>query len=305
MAFYAEPPPRHGVEGLRVAVHLGRPGLDGQPGRPGSTSTSRCRSTRCTSASWRTRRQSWRTSWPTSSPAYLAGPRLHPRRADAGDAAPVRRLVGLPRDVVLRAGRAVRRPRRLPAARRPAAPGRHRRDPGLGARRTSRPTSGRWPRFDGTPLYEDPNPQRGWHQEWGSHIFNFGRREVRNFLYANALYWTRGVPRRRAARRRRSPRCSTSTTPARPGEWTPEHARRPREPRGRAVPPGDERHRLQADPRRRPRSPRSRPRGRGVTGPTSTGGLGFGFKWNMGWMHDSLGYLAARPGAPRATTTAR
>ena len=45
------------------------------------------------------------------------------------------------------------------------------------------------PMFDGTPLYEDPNPQRGWHKEWGSHIFNFGRHEVRNFLYANALYW--------------------------------------------------------------------------------------------------------------------
>ena len=44
-------------------------------------------------------------------------------------------------------------------------------------------------KFDGTPLYEDPNPQRGWHKEWGSHIFNFGRHEVRNFLYANALYW--------------------------------------------------------------------------------------------------------------------
>ena len=44
-------------------------------------------------------------------------------------------------------------------------------------------------RFDGTPLYEDPNPQRGWHPEWGSWIFNFGRPEVRNFLYANAVYW--------------------------------------------------------------------------------------------------------------------
>ena len=44
-------------------------------------------------------------------------------------------------------------------------------------------------RFDGTPLYEDPNPQRGWHPEWGTHIFNFGRKEVRNFLVANALYW--------------------------------------------------------------------------------------------------------------------
>ena len=43
--------------------------------------------------------------------------------------------------------------------------------------------------FDGGPLYEDPNPQRGWHQEWGSYIFDFGRREVRNFLVANACFW--------------------------------------------------------------------------------------------------------------------
>ena len=44
-------------------------------------------------------------------------------------------------------------------------------------------------RFDGTPLYEDPNPSRGEHPDWGTFIFNFGRREVRNFLVANALYW--------------------------------------------------------------------------------------------------------------------
>ncbi|RYE75854.1 MAG: 1,4-alpha-glucan branching enzyme, partial [Myxococcales bacterium] len=44
-------------------------------------------------------------------------------------------------------------------------------------------------RFDGTPLYEDPNPTRGEHPEWGTYIFNFGRREVRNFLVANALFW--------------------------------------------------------------------------------------------------------------------
>ena len=78
-------------------------------------------------------------------------PGVHPRRADAGDAAPVRRLVGLPRHVVLRAGLAVRRPRRLPAAGRPAAPGRHRRDPRLGARATSPPTSGRWCASTGRP----------------------------------------------------------------------------------------------------------------------------------------------------------
>ena len=61
-------------------------------------------------------------------------PRLHPRRVPAGDGAPVRRLVGLPGDVVLRPDGAVRRPRRLPLPRRPAAPGRHRRDRRLGAR---------------------------------------------------------------------------------------------------------------------------------------------------------------------------
>src|ERR1019366_8779507 len=44
-------------------------------------------------------------------------------------------------------------------------------------------------RFDGTPLYEHPDPQRGEHPDWGTYIFNYGRSEVRNFLVANALYW--------------------------------------------------------------------------------------------------------------------
>ena len=44
-------------------------------------------------------------------------------------------------------------------------------------------------RFDGTPLYEHPDPRKGWHPEWGSYIFDFGRAEVRNFLVANATYW--------------------------------------------------------------------------------------------------------------------
>jgi 1,4-alpha-glucan branching enzyme len=44
-------------------------------------------------------------------------------------------------------------------------------------------------RFDGTPLYEDPNPSRGEHPDWGTLVFDFGRLEVRNFLVANALYW--------------------------------------------------------------------------------------------------------------------
>nr|WP_257910884.1 alpha-amylase family glycosyl hydrolase [Janibacter limosus] len=44
-------------------------------------------------------------------------------------------------------------------------------------------------RFDGLPLYEHPDPRRGWQPDWGSHVFDFGRPEVRNFLVANALYW--------------------------------------------------------------------------------------------------------------------
>ena len=44
-------------------------------------------------------------------------------------------------------------------------------------------------RFDGEPLYEDADPRRGDHPDWGTHVFNFGRTEVKNFLVANALYW--------------------------------------------------------------------------------------------------------------------
>ncbi len=148
-------------------------------------------------------------------------------------------------------------------------------------------------RFDGTPLYEDPNPQRGWHQEWGSHIFNFGRPEVRNFLYANALYWLEEF------------HCDGLRVDGvasmlyldyarKEGEWTPNK--------------NGGRENLEAVQflqemnatvyKRVPgvctiaEESTSWP---GVTGPTSAGGLGFGFKWNMGWMHDTLDYLAREP----------
>ncbi|HYF73942.1 MAG TPA: 1,4-alpha-glucan branching protein GlgB, partial [Nocardioides sp.] len=148
-------------------------------------------------------------------------------------------------------------------------------------------------RFDGTPLYEDPNPQRGWHKEWGSHIFNFGRREVRNFLYANALYWLEefhadglrvdGVASMLYLDYAREE-----------GEWTPN------------IHGGHENleavqflQEMNATVYKRvpgittiAEESTSWP---GVTRPTAHDGLGFGFKWNMGWMHDSLGYMARKP----------
>jgi 1,4-alpha-glucan branching enzyme len=148
-------------------------------------------------------------------------------------------------------------------------------------------------RFDGTPLYEDPNPQRGWHKEWGSHIFNFGRREVRNFLYANALYWLEefhadglrvdGVASMLYLDYAREE-----------GEWTPN------------IHGGHENleavqflQEMNATVYKRvpgittiAEESTSWP---GVTRATEHDGLGFGFKWNMGWMHDSLDYMAHEP----------
>jgi 1,4-alpha-glucan branching enzyme len=148
-------------------------------------------------------------------------------------------------------------------------------------------------RFDGTPLYEDPNPQRGWHKEWGSHIFNFGRHEVRNFLYANALYWLEefhadglrvdGVASMLYLDYSREE-----------GEWTPnKHGGRENLEAVQFL------QEMNATVYKRvpgvvtiAEESTSWP---GVTKPTSDGGLGFGFKWNMGWMHDSLGYVQHQP----------
>ncbi len=148
-------------------------------------------------------------------------------------------------------------------------------------------------RFDGTPLYEHADPSRGWHAEWGSYIFDFGRSEVRNFLVANAVYWLEefhidglrvdGVASMLYLDYSRKE-----------GEWTP-NAYGGRE-NLEAVAFLQE---MNATCYKRvPGSVTIAEESTawpGVTRPTHVGGLGFGFKWNMGWMHDSLAYVANDP----------
>jgi len=148
-------------------------------------------------------------------------------------------------------------------------------------------------RFDGTPLYEDPNPSRGEHPDWGTYVFNFGRKEVRNFLVANALYWLEEfhIDGLRVDAVASMLYLDYSRED---GEWTPN------------VYGGRENleavqflQEMNATVYKRvpgaitvAEESTSWP---GVTRATHLGGLGFGFKWNMGWMHDSLGYVQNDP----------
>ena len=129
------------------------------------------------------------TSWPTTLVPYAARHGLHPPRAAAGQRAPVRRLLGLPAARPVRADRALRRRRRASAASSSAATPQAWACCSTGCRRTSRPTRTAWRDFDGTHLYEYADPREGFHHDWNTLIYNFGRTEVRNFLVGNALYW--------------------------------------------------------------------------------------------------------------------
>ena len=148
-------------------------------------------------------------------------------------------------------------------------------------------------RFDGTPLYEHADPRRGEHPDWGTYVFDTGRNEVRNFLVANACYWLEefhvdGLRVDAVAS------MLYRDYSREEGQWLPNH------PGGR-----EDLENIaflqEATATAYKRAPgimmiaeesTSFP---GVTRPTDTGGLGFGFKWNMGWMHDTLEYLGQDP----------
>lgn len=147
--------------------------------------------------------------------------------------------------------------------------------------------------FDGQPLYEHPDPRRGEQPDWGTLVFDFGQPQVKNFLVANALYWLEEfhVDGLRVDAVASMLYLDYSR---KEGEWLPNvHGGREnleaisllQEANATAY-------------RRNPgivmiaEESTSWP---GVTAPTSEGGLGFGLKWNMGWMHDSLEYIKHDP----------
>ncbi len=147
--------------------------------------------------------------------------------------------------------------------------------------------------FDGTHLYEHADPRLGFHPEWSSHIFNYDRNEVRSFLISNALFW---LEKYHADGLRVDGVASMLYLDyaRKPGQWLP-NVQGGRENLGaisllRRL--NEEVYRSHPDVQTIAEESTAWP---GVTRPTSTGGLGFGLKWDMGWMHDTLDYMAKDP----------
>lgn len=148
-------------------------------------------------------------------------------------------------------------------------------------------------KFDGTSLYEHADPRQGEHADWGTLIFNFGRNEVRNFLISNAMFWLKefhidGLRVDAVAS------LLYLDYSREDGQWIPNQYG------GRENIEAieflkqlnqvcyEENPGIMTIAEESTAFP-------GVSRPVDTGGLGFGFKWNMGWMNDSLSYMAHEP----------
>ena len=148
-------------------------------------------------------------------------------------------------------------------------------------------------RFDGTPLYEYEDPRRGWHPDWNSYIYDFGRDNVRQFLVASALIW---LDKFHVDGLRVDAVASMLywDYSREEGEWVPN------------VDGGNHNYEAisllkwfnEAVYAQYPHAMTIAEESTafsGVSKPTFEGGLGFGFKWNMGWMHDTLSYVEQDP----------
>ena len=148
-------------------------------------------------------------------------------------------------------------------------------------------------KFDGTHLYEHADPRQGYHPDWNTAIFNLGRREVVNYLVANARYWL--TEHHIDALRVDAVASMLYLDYSRKdGEWVPnKHGGREN------LEAVDFLRRMNAEVYGDDSSimtvAEESTAWPGVSRPAHDGGLGFGFKWNMGWMHDTLQYIAREP----------
>jgi 1,4-alpha-glucan branching enzyme len=148
-------------------------------------------------------------------------------------------------------------------------------------------------RFDGTALYEHQDPRKGEHPDWGTYIFNYGRNEVRNFLIANALFWLREF-HLDGLRVDAVASMLYLDYSRKEGEWVPNEfgGRENLEAISLIKELNEVTHRECPGTLMIAEESTAWP---AVSHPVYAGGLGFDFKWNMGWMHDTLKYFQTDP----------